>query len=61
MDRRFDVRAAGDGENDAGQSRRGRVQDHLLQRQRLHARVQVPRGVGKDGTGPVRDGTVLRS
>lgn len=59
--RRLDVRPARNGEDDARQGRRGRVQDNVLQRQRLYTRLQVPRRVREDGPGPVRDGPLLRA
>ena len=46
---------AGDGEDDAGEGGGLRVQDHLLQRQLLHAHLEVPRRVGEDGQDTLRD------
>ena len=50
-----DDRPAGDGEDDAGEGGGLRVQDHLLQRQLLHAHLKVPRRVGEDGQDALRD------
>ena len=50
-----DDRPAGDGQDDAGQGRGLRVQDDLLQRELLHAHLQVPRRVGEDGQDTLRD------